>query len=411
VASLSWLYRGRDMSGKVVEGTMEAENADIVAERLRSQGYIPVRISLSRRSVFTMDSPAASAKKVRAATSLDTMQLALISRQMATMVAAGIPLVQTLAILSQQIEEPSIAELIGDVRRSVESGETFAASLAKHPGCFPLLFVHMVEAGEASGTLDIVMNRVATYFEQQVKIRGQIKGALVYPIILIVVAFIVIMVLMSSVLPTFINMFEGFDMELPWITKAVFGYGKSVQRSWYVHFGIPIVAVFGFLTYVKGSGKSWWDHVVIKMKMIGSIVRKSQTAQFARTFGMLAQTGVPILQSLDILEKLSDNAVVRETVEASKVSVRDGAGLARPLRQSRIFPPMLAHMVAVGEETGDIDGMLSKTADFFEQEVEYEIQRLTTAIEPMMTLIIGGLVALIVASVMLPMFNMAGLAM
>lgn len=411
MASLSWSYRGRDMSGQVVEGTMEAENPETVAERLRSEGYVPVMITEAKRSVFSADASAASGKKVQAATSLDTMQLSLISRQMSTMVAAGIPLVQTLAILSQQIEDPRIAELINEVRRSVESGETFAASLAKHPGCFPPLFVHMVEAGEASGTLDIVMNRVATYFEQQVKIRGQLKSALVYPIILVVVALLVVMILMAFVLPTFIDMFEGFDMELPWITRAVFAYGQSMQRSWYLHFGIPIVAVVGFLSYVRGPGKSWWDHTVVRMKITGPIVRKSQTAQFSRTFAMLTQSGVPMLQSLDILERLSDNSVVKETVQASKVSVRDGAGLARPLRQSLIFPPMLAHMVAVGEETGDLDGMLNKTADFFEQEVEYEIQRVTTAIEPVMTLIIGVFVALIVASVMIPMFNMASFGM
>jgi type II secretory pathway component PulF len=407
VASLSWSYRGRDTSGRVVEGVMEAENAEVVAERLRSQGYIPVMITQARRSVFAGDATTASDRKAQAATSLDTMQLSLISRQMATMVAAGIPLVQTLAILSQQIEDPRIAELISEVRRSVESGETFAASLAKHPGCFPPLFAHMVEAGEASGTLDIVMSRVANYYEQQVKIRSQIKNALVYPIILVAVAFVVIMILMAFVLPTFIDMFEGFDMELPWVTRVVFGYGQSVQRAWYLHFGIPTVVIFWFVSYVKGSGKSWWDHTVLRLKVSGPIVRKSQTAQFARTFAMLTQSGVPMLQSLDILERLSDNAVVRETVEASKVSVRDGAGLARPLRQSQIFPPMLAHMVAVGEETGDLDGMLNKTADFFEQEVEYEIQRVTTAIEPVMTLIIGFFVALIVASVMIPMFSMA----
>ncbi|HOK70479.1 MAG TPA: type II secretion system F family protein [Bacillota bacterium] len=411
MASLSWSYRGRDMSGQVVEGTMEAENPETVAERLRSEGYVPVMITEAKRSVFSADASAASGKKVQAATSLDTMQLSLISRQMSTMVAAGIPLVQTLAILSQQIEDPRIAELINEVRRSVESGETFAASLAKHPGCFPPLFVHMVEAGEASGTLDIVMNRVANYYEQQVKIRSQLKNALVYPIILVAVALVVVVILMAFVLPTFIDMFEGFDMELPWVTRAVFGYGQSVQRAWYLHFGIPIVAIVWFVSYVKGAGKSWWDHTAIRLKISGPIIRKSQTAQFARTFAMLTQSGVPMLQSLDILERLSDNAVVRETVEASKISVRDGAGLARPLRQSQIFPPMLAHMVAVGEETGNLDGMLNKTADFFDQEVEYEVQRVTTAIEPIMTLIIGLFVALIVASVMIPMFNMASFGM
>lgn len=282
------------MNGQVVEGVMEADNADMVAERLRSQGYIPVRITEAKRSVFTGDTPMASGKKAQAATRLDTMQLSLISRQMATMVAAGIPLVQSLAILSQQIEDPQIAQLISEVRRNVESGETFAASLAKHPGCFPPLFVHMVEAGEASGTLDIVMNRVANYFEQQVKIRSQIKSALVYPVILVVVAFLVIMILMAFVLPTFIDMFEGFDMELPWVTRVVFAYGQSMQRAWYLHIGIPIAVITWFVGYVKGAGKSWWDHAVLGLKLSGPIVRKSQTAQFARTFAMLTQSGVPM---------------------------------------------------------------------------------------------------------------------
>lgn len=412
MASVSWTYRGRDMSGKTVEGSMDAETADGVAERLRQQGYIPTMIAPAKRGVSAaLDMPIGGAKKVQAATKMTVTQLYLVSRQLATMIAAGIPLVQSLAILGQQVDDARVGQLLADVRHNVESGETFAASLGKYPAVFPPLFVHMVEAGEASGTMDVVLDRVATHFEKEVEVRGKIKGALTYPAVLVLVAAGAIMALMGFVLPTFIDMFAEFGMELPMVTRVLFGYGKSVQNYWYLHFGVPSLIIIAFMRYIKGSGKSWWDHFLLGIKVFGSVVRKSQTAQFARTFGMLMQSGVPMLQALDILDRLSDNAVVRETVKEAKASVRDGVGLARPLRQSQIFPPMLAHMVAIGEETGALDQLLHKTADFYDREVDQAIQSLTAMIEPAIILVIGVFAAFIVAAVMVPMFNMVNISM
>jgi type IV pilus assembly protein PilC len=228
---------------------------------------------------------------------------------------------------------------------------------------------------------------------------------------LIAVAAVAIMALMGFVLPTFIDMFAEFGMELPMVTRLLFGYGKSVQKYWYLHFGVPTLIIVSFIRYIKGPGKSQWDHFLLRVKVFGSVVRKSQTAQFARTFGMLVQSGVPMLQALDILDRLSDNAVVRETVIEAKGSVRDGVGLARPLKQSQIFPPMLAHMVAIGEETGALDQMLHKTADFYDREVDQAIQSLTAMIEPAIILVIGVFAAFIVAAVMVPMFNMVNIDM
>ncbi|MEA4882892.1 MAG: type II secretion system F family protein [Clostridia bacterium] len=410
MASISWSYRGRDSYGKVVEGSMEAENAAAVAERLRNQGLMPTSITAKRASVF--DAPiGGTAKKGAPAKHIGVVQLSLISRQLATMIGSGISLVQALNILVQQIEAPSVRELINEVRRSVEAGETFSNSLAKFPTAFPPLFIYMVEAGEASGSLDAVLDRVAKHFEKQVEVRGKVKGALVYPAILVGVAAIAITALMMFVLPTFIDMFKGFNMELPAITRILFAFGTSMQHFWYIYFGAPAVGVYFFLHYVHGAGKGWFDQTVLRIPAVGVLVRKDNTAQFARTFGMLVQSGVPMLQALDLLDRVSGNSVVKDTVRAAKASVRDGQGLARPLRQSKIFPPMLAHMVGIGEETGALDDMLIKTADFYDQEVDYAVKNLTTAIEPAIILVIGVFAGLIVAAVMMPMFNMVNISM
>ena len=407
MATLSWEYRGRDADGKVVEGTMEADSPEVVADRLRQQGYLPTAIDPVKKGVAAALSQPIGGSKQGPADKLSLLQVSLFSRQLATMIGAGVPLVQSLAILSQQMEDKRVAALLGEVRQSVESGETFAASLAKYPKAFPNIFIHMVEAGEASGTIDVVLDRVATHFESEVAVRGKVKSALLYPVILLGVAALAMSALMLFVLPTFIDMFESMGAELPWVTKALFSFGKSVQKYWYIYFGVPTIALGLFLNFIRGEGKSWWDNRLINMRIVGPVIRKSQTAQFSRTFGMLVQSGVPMLQALDILDKLSDNAVVRETLKESKTAVRDGIGLARPLRQSRIFPPMLSHMVGVGEETGALDDMLNKTADFYDREVDMAVKNLTTAIEPVVMLVIGVIAAFIVAAIMIPMFNMA----
>ncbi|MGI6147636.1 MAG: type II secretion system F family protein [Bacillota bacterium] len=386
---------------------MEAESAAYVADRLRMQGYIPTSIEPARKGVAAALTQPIGGSKAEPAQKLTLVQLTVLSRQLATMIQGGVPLVQSLAILSQQFEDKRVAALVNEVRQSVESGESLAATLAKHPKAFPNIFVHMVEAGEASGTLDVVLGRVADHFESEVALRGKIKGALMYPMILLGVAALAVTALMLFVLPTFIDMFESMGAELPWLTAALFGFGKSVQHYWYIYLGVPLMGGALFVSYIRGPGAAWWDRTLLKVKIIGPLIQKTQTAQFSRTFGMLVQSGVPMLQALDILDRLSDNSVVRETLKEAKSSVRDGVGLSRPLRQSKIFPPMLSHMVGVGEETGALDEMLRKTADFYDREVDQAVKNLTTAIEPLIMLVIGVIAAFIVAAIMIPMFNMS----
>lgn len=385
---------------------MEADTAAIVADRLRVQGYIPTAIQPTKKGVTAALAQPIGGDKTKPADKLSLVQLSLVSRQLATMIQSGVPLVQSLTILTQQMDDKRVAALIGEVRQSVEAGETFAASMAKYPKAFPNIFTHMVEAGEASGTIDVVLGRVAEHFDKELGVRGKVKSALMYPMILVGVAIVAVVALMLFVLPAFIEMFDSMGAELPVLTAALFAYGKSVQRYWYLHFGIPALAIGAFVVYIRGIGAAWWDSTLLKVKIIGPLIRKEQTAQFSRTFGMLVQSGVPMLQALDILDRLSDNAVVRDTLREAKSSVRDGIGLSRSLRQSRIFPPMLSHMVGVGEETGSLDEMLSKTADFYDREVDLAIKNLTTAIEPIIMLFVGVIVAFIVAAIMIPMFNM-----
>ncbi|MCR4425998.1 MAG: type II secretion system F family protein [Firmicutes bacterium] len=407
--TVAYTYKGRDRAGKLTEGTMEAESAAAVADRLRAQGLIPTVIQEARKfagaTIQTGPSPVAPARR------LGLIQLSILSRQLAVMIGAGLPLVQALNILSQQVDKPALRETLNQVRRKVESGETFASSLNQFPGVFPPIFVNLVEAGEASGSLDTVLDRVSKFFEKQVELRNKVKGALVYPCILIGVAAIAIAALMVFVLPTFIDMFKGFNAELPWLTQALYDFGNGIRTLWYIYFTIPVAAGALFLRFITGPGKVWWDTVSLRIPGFGSLIRRGQTAQFTRTFGMLVQSGVPMLQALDLLERLSGNSVVKQAIQSAKVSVRDGSGLARPLRLAKVFPPMLAHMVGVGEETGALDSMLYKVADFYDQEVDYAVKGLTTAIEPAIILVIGVFAGLIVAAIMIPMFNMINIAM
>ena len=400
---MQFTYKARDNKGHSIEGVMDVEFRQIVVDRLRQQGNFPISILAGGTSKTTQ----ARIDNTPKAKKVSIKELSLLSRQLATMIEAGLPLVSALNVLAAQIERKSVASVVNDVRKRVESGESFSNAIRNYPGIFPPMFTNLVEAGETAGALDRVLERTAKYYENSSKNINKVKGALAYPAFLIVVAIAAVGIEMTFVLPAFVEMFDSFDTELPAITKAVFGASEFMQQYWYIIL-ISVLVLFFLIRYlVTKPLKPWFDRLIIKAPIVGSVIRKSSTAVFSRTFGMMVQSGVPMLQGLELLEKTAGNYVMRKDIEAARLGVKEGSGLGKPLKQSTIFPPMLGHMVAIGEETGALDSMLEKVADFYDEETDVALKAMTSMIEPIMILFIGALAGLLVASIMVPMFSMA----
>lgn len=393
-------YRARDRSGRPVDGTLEAESRAQVVDKLRAQGYIITALSEA-------DAVAAGARAARPARKVGPTMLTLIARQLAAMLGAGVPLISALNILADQMDKPGIRMVITEVRQHVESGESLSTALRKFPGVFPPLFTYMVEAGEASGSLETVLGNLAHHYDREVETRQKVTSALAYPVVLVCVAIGVILALTMFVLPTFIGMFQEFGTELPALTMGLYKVGNTMRDYWYLVFGLPVLVVIALLQYRKTEqGKKQIDPLILRIPLFGPVVRKTIVGRFARTMAMLTKAGVPILQSLELLERLVGNAVFAQALSSARQGVKEGAGLARPLKQSGAFPPMVTHMVGIGEETGALDSMLDRVADFYDRDVEYSVKSLTSMIEPAIILVMGAIVALVMASVLLPMFDM-----
>ncbi len=400
---MQFTYKARDAKGHAVDGVMDVDSRQTVIDRLRQQGMFPVSVAQGGATKVG----ATNLEGVPKAKKISVKELSLISRQLATMIQAGLPLVSALNVLAAQIDKKGVAAVVNDVRKRVEGGESFSNAIRIYPGIFPPMFTNLVEAGETAGALDNVLDRTAKYYENNSRTISKVRGALSYPLFLLGVAVIAVVILMAFVVPAFVSMFESFDAELPAITRAVFGTAEIMKTYWYLIIGGLAVTVLLIRWLVTKPLKPWFDRVILKVAIVGPLIRKSSTAMFARTFGMMVASGVPMLQGLELLEKTSGNYVMRRSVEAARIGVKEGSGLGKPLKQSGIFPPMLGHMVAIGEETGALDAMLAKVADFYDEETDMAVKSLTSMIEPIMILFIGGIAALLVASIMVPMFSIA----
>jgi len=400
---LQFTYKARDNKGHAVEGALEADTKQLAIERLRQQGLIPIAINEggAAKSAGTSLDTTPKAKKIT------VKELSLLSRQLATMIQAGLPLVSALNVLTSQLDKKSIAAVINDVRKRVEGGESFSNAIKNYPGIFPPMFTNLVEAGETAGALNHVLDRTARYYENSSRNIGKVKSALSYPIFLVVVAILAVGILMVAVLPSFIDLFESFDAELPTVTKIVFGTAEFIKDKWYMLIIIAAALFFFIRWLITKPLKPWFDTITLRIPVIGPLIKKSNTAVFSRTFAMMVQSGVPMLQGLELMEKTAGNYVMRKNIETAKLGVKEGSGLGKPLKQSTIFPPMLGHMVAIGEETGALDSMLEKVADFYDEETDMAIKALTSMVEPIMILFIGVLAAFLVAAIMVPMFSIA----
>jgi type IV pilus assembly protein PilC len=379
---------------------VEAVDEQDLKKKLRLQGLVLVS--------FTMAGKSSKATGFKFQSSVNSYDLTLITRQMATMLESGIALLRVISIIEKQAEKPKLKEMFGQIKNDVSQGQTLSSALAKNPKYFDKLYVSMVKAGEASGSLDVVLVRLAKSKEDSEELKGRVKGAMIYPVIVVAVSFIIVYGLMSFVVPRFVEMFAGAGMEMPALTQVVINISAVMAKFWHVILGAVVGGIFLLIKTVKSpKGKEKFDKFVLKIPMIGSLLRKVAVARFTRTMATLLSSGVPILLAFDIASETSGNAVISKAVVLARNSIKEGNTIAKPLEQSGEFPVMVTQMIEVGEESGTITEMLNKISDFMETDIKQGIQGLVAAMEPLAIVIMAVLVGTIVIALFLPLFSIS----
>jgi len=396
----SFNYKARDREGRLIAAVIEAEDLRAAARSLRDKGFFVAEIKEQGRGLQ------AEVKLPGLERAPGLKDLAVFSRQLATMLSAGLPIVQSLAILEKQTENKKFREILKEVRTEVEGGTTFSEALSKHK-LFSRLYVNLVKAGETSGTLDAILDRLATFLEKDLELRGKIRSALTYPTIVFVFAVGVTYFLLTGVVPQFAGILSGLGSELPLLTRLLIAISDALRAGTPFIVLLAIVGFFAYRSYYRTEqGRRVIDRIKLRMPVFGNLNKKSALARFSRTFGLLITSGVNIVESLEITKGTAGNAVVEDILEESKTTIQAGEPVYATIRAyPQVFPPMVGSMIAIGEETGALDVMLQKIGDFYEREVDEAVSSLTAAIEPLMIVFLGGVVALIVAGMFLPLFQ------
>jgi type IV pilus assembly protein PilC len=388
-------YSARTLSGDLRRDTIDVASRDDVISFLRSQRLIPVSVREKPKSLSL-----SFGKKVK------NRDIVIMTRQFATMVNAGLPLVQALDILEKQSDSDVLQSSLSSVLHDVESGNTLADALGTHPKVFTDLYVNMVAAGETGGILDTIMNRLASFLEKNEALARKVKAAMIYPAVISVVALSAIVVLLLFVIPTFQEMFASFDQALPLPTRIVIGASDFLQSYWWALGTAGLGLTIMFRGWIKTSnGRLRFDKMLLGMPILGNLALKSAVARFTRTLGTLLSSGVAILEGLEITAKTSGNRVIHDAVMLSRTSIAGGESISEPLARAQVFPPMVTQMINVGEETGDLDGMLSKIADFYDDEVDVAVEALLKAMEPIMIVVLGSIVGGMIVAMYLPIFS------
>ncbi|NMC71453.1 MAG: type II secretion system F family protein [Myxococcales bacterium] len=396
----SWSYQARARSGEIRKGTVEAPSQEAALAKVRAMQLTPIRVSRALRFAdITIGSP------------VQLKDLVLFTRQFATMIDAGLPLVNCLEILGTQTENKRFGKIILAVKESVEGGMNLSDAMAQHPKVFDELFTNLVAAGEAGGILDTVLNRQAVYLEKAAKLRRQLKGALTYPIVVICIGIGAMAAMLLKVIPTFEKLFADFgaEGELPGPTAAVIKMSRGFTTWAPILFGGLAVLIVAFVWFYRTPrGKEVMHRFLLITPVFGPVVRKVAVARFTRTLGTLLSSGVPILDSLDITARTAGNVVVEKSIRYARERISEGKTMAEPLAQSKVFPGMVVQMIAVGEQTGALDQMCSKIADFYEEEVDVAVAALTSLLEPLLMIFVGGGVGWMLIAMYLPIFSIAG---
>lgn len=392
-----YVWQGKTKAGELKKGEMDAPDDATVMMRLRKQQIFPTRVKIK-----------AAKQSVSIGGKVKEKDIVIFTRQFATMIDAGLPLVQCLDILASQQEGAVFKKILFQIKEDVEGGSTFADALKKHPRTFNDLFVNLVAAGEVGGILDTILNRLSAYIEKSMKLKKQIKGAMVYPAVVVSIAVVVVAVILIFVIPVFQKMFDDFGGTLPAPTQLVVAMSNFLKANIF----FIIIAIVVFIQIIKWiyrteKGREIIDDLLLKSPVIGSLIRKTAVAKFTRTLSTMLSSGVPILDALEIVAKTAGNKTVEKAVMKTRTSISEGKTIAEPLAETKVFPSMVIQMIAVGEATGAMDTMLSKIADFYEEEVDVAVAALTSMLEPLLMVFLGGAVGGLVISMYLPIFKIA----
>lgn len=400
----TFTYEGKTLSGEPRKGEIEAVSMAVANSALRRQQIITSRLTEKKAGGFALKIPGLGGK-------VTTKEIVIFTRQFATMIDAGLPLVQCLEILSSQQQNQLFKTILTEVKKNVEGGSTFADALRKHPKTFDDLYVNLVAAGEVGGILDTILSRLAGFMEKAEKLKGKVKGALTYPAVICVIAGIVVAVLLLYVVPIFQTMFADFGSALPAPTQFVVNLSEGLKKYWWLFAGIITGVGVGFRQfYHTAKGRVIVDDLILKAPVFGDLIRKTAVARFTRTMATMMASGVPILEALEIVAKTAGNKTIESAIMKTRTALSQGKTLAEPLAETKVFPSMVVQMIAVGESTGALDAMLSKIADFYEEEVDQAVDTLMSLIEPALMAFLGVVVGGLVITMYLPIFKLAGAA-
>ena len=395
-----WKWEAKSRQGEVRSGEMEASDDGAVKARLAQMGLEPVKVKRKPREINIT---------IPGFGGVTTKDILIFTRQFSVMIDAGLPLVQGLEIIATQADNREFRRVLTDVKVRVESGSTFADALSQHPKVFDELFTQLVRAGEIGGILDTILQRLGAYIEKNEKLKRRVKGAMMYPSIVLVVAVGVTLVMLMFVTPTFEKMFKDFGGAMPAPTQFLIDLSHVMTTYWYLIFGTPVALFVAWRFWVgTKSGRSQWDAFILKLPIVGSLIRKIAVARFTRTLGTMLSSGVPILDALEIVAKSAGNRVIERAILTVRARIAEGKNIAGPLAETKVFPPMVVQMIGVGEATGAMDQMLNKIADFYDDEVDVAVGALTAAIEPVMMVFLGGMVGGFMVAMYLPIFSVAG---
>ncbi len=398
-------YKGVNAAGKAVRGSLDAEGQRALKDALRAKGIFATEVWEGEKKADSL-----AAKEVdfsRLLTRVKIQDVTVLTRLLATLLRAGIPLVEALSALVDQEENPKLRDALDDIRQKVREGTAFYLALKDHPAIFDDLYVNMVRAGESSGKLDVVLERLTEFLDAQVKLRSKIVGALVYPIIMAVVGTLIMIFLFTFVIPQVTQLFADQDRALPFITQVLLFVSSLFTDWWFILFPTLIGSAAAFYFWRKSEkGRPAWDRFVLKVPVFGSLVRMVAISRFSKTLATLLASGVPLLTAMDIVKHILGNAVLVEVVSTATTSIREGDSIAATLKRSGHFPPIVTHMIAVGERAGQLEDMLDNVAESYSQQVDLKIQALTTLLEPLMIVVMGGGVAFVVFAIMLPIVQL-----
>jgi type IV pilus assembly protein PilC len=394
-------YKVRTPTGAITEGALDAPDIKAATERLKSQKYVVLEIAETKKGGL-------AALLSSFGGGVPSKDLAIFSRQLSTLVSSGVPIVQGLGILEDQVENKNFKVVVSKIKEDIESGISIADAMKKHPKVFSELYVSMIRAGEVGGILDTILDRLSSYMESSEELKGKVKSAMTYPVVVGFIAVSAAIFMLTGVIPQFAGIFKEIGVKLPLPTIVMLALSGIVQK--YIVFIIlgPIALFIGFKQAMKRNPKLRFkvDQLKINMPMFGMMLRKMSIAKFTRTFGTLIKSGVPILQALETVAKTSGNLVIEEAIMNAREAVREGERIVEPLKKSKIFPPMVVQMISVGEETGTLDIMLTKIADFYDREVDDAVKGLTAMIEPLIIVFMGGVIGSMVLALFLPMFEL-----